>query len=98
CCSQHGYCDISDAYCGSKCQSEFGLCYGSHDKCGEQYGRYKDDKCCSKWFIVVYQVNIVKMDANQGIDYANKNLNSLINKFSNLYLLKFYKNDLLYKN
>ena len=33
----------------------------------------------------------------QGMVYANKSLNSLINKFLNLYLLKFYKNDLLYK-
>ncbi|ORY10605.1 hypothetical protein LY90DRAFT_637747, partial [Neocallimastix californiae] len=29
--------------------SKFGLCYGSDDRCGEQYGRCKGNKCCSKW-------------------------------------------------
>ena len=26
CCSKHGYCGTTDAYCGSGCQSEFGRC------------------------------------------------------------------------
>ena len=47
--------------------------------------------------IVVHPVTIVEMDVNQSMVYTNKNLISLINKFLNLYLLKFYKNDILYK-
>ena len=41
--------------------------------------------------IVVHPVTIVEMDVNQSMVYTNKNLISLINKFLNLYLLKFYK-------
>ena len=47
--------------------------------------------------IVVHPVTIVEMDVNQSMVYTNKNLISLINEFLNLYLLKFYKNDILYK-
>jgi len=59
CCSKYGYCGTTDNYCGVGCQSSYGQCNGSNGsssvkistsgKCGKDYGRCPDNKCCSKY-------------------------------------------------
>ncbi|KAF8463595.1 hypothetical protein BDZ91DRAFT_298776 [Kalaharituber pfeilii] len=54
CCSQHGWCGATDAYCGTGCQSKFGQCDPDTDPnddgtCGPANGNKvcSDGKCCS---------------------------------------------------
>ncbi|RYP54924.1 hypothetical protein DL768_000488 [Monosporascus sp. mg162] len=63
CCSQHGYCGSTAAYCGTGCQSEFGTCEegsggdgagdgdgaGSEGRCGPDFGSAScpENECCS---------------------------------------------------
>jgi len=56
CCSQYGYCGTSRKYCGSGCQSEFGMCNpfaakkpSNDGKCGKMYGKCPHGECCSQY-------------------------------------------------
>jgi len=54
CCSQTGYCGVSDDFCGAGCQIAYGLCSNvpqeasSSDTCGAGVGSCASG-CCSRW-------------------------------------------------
>ncbi|OUM64770.1 carbohydrate-binding module family 18 protein [Piromyces sp. E2] len=58
CCSSKGYCDNTDAHCGTGCQPKYGLCGISNvisvstvkDRCGPEYGKCGPEygKCADK--------------------------------------------------
>jgi len=61
CCSKYGWCGTSNAYCGSGCQENYGLCdstkvtqthtISTNGRCGSDNGNTAcpDNKCCSKY-------------------------------------------------
>jgi len=57
CCSQYGYCGVTEAHCGAGCQSEFGVCNEKNilvskvnGRCGPDYGKCANsNQCCSKY-------------------------------------------------
>jgi len=57
CCSEFGYCGVTEAHCGVGCQSEFGVCKETNIKpskitgrCGPEYGTCANSsQCCSKY-------------------------------------------------
>lgn len=49
CCSQYGYCGMTDDYCGMGCQSAYGRC-NNGGRCGTNYGKCLDNSyCCSQY-------------------------------------------------
>ena len=50
CCSEYGWCGLTEEHCGTGCQSEYGHCDNdSKDRCGKEYGKCENNECCSQY-------------------------------------------------
>jgi len=64
CCSQYGYCGVTSEYCGTGCQTAFGVCnstkkdnkkdnkkekISTNGRCGAEFGSCPKGQCCSQY-------------------------------------------------
>ena len=73
CCSEYGWCGLTEEHCGTGCQSAYGHCdNNSKDRCGNEYGNVKIMNAVVNMDGVEILMSIVVQDANLNMVIVNQ--------------------------